>query len=648
MNCNKKRKIAVITTNMDVEYAAEIQRGIMGEAQAYCYDVYIFNAYVSSDETLKHNMGQYNIYTLANLSQFDGVIVFSNLIQGRMIYDMIEKRLEGIDIPVVGIDAPIGKHYCVGVENYQSMKNIVEHFIVHHNFTRINYISGQSFNTDSQMRLKAYCDALQEHGIPVEEARIFPGTFTSRHGREVAYEMLASGGELPQAVVCGNDGIALGFCSVLRERGIKIPEQIAVSGFDNTFEARNSVPRLTSVDRALENIGKEAVRKLKRCFEGKHPAENEVFPAVPVFAGSCGCEREEDGEINSIRQRYLQVVDHYEKHLTECNIMIEDLNDCKSFEDFLTRLKNYVEVLKCDRFYFCLDSELVEDLKQSDICDANRKFKKNLRTVGYAKEMAVPLAFESNKFVEYEAFPSKRMLPWQCEEADGCHVFVFFPVHFQDYCQGYVVIENSEYALNSPLFRTWLINLSNGLENLRKQADLKYTLGRLDRLYVMDYLTDLYNRYGFSRYTAENFQKCVREQRTLMILFADLDGLKKINDMYGHDKGDIAIKMIADALREACVRDEVCARFGGDEYVVYAADYDEEKAEDFCRRFDKALLHYKDVFKLPFTVSASLGYEVFVPSPEDSIDQYIERADQKMYNRKNNNRLLIDNVRIFS
>lgn len=638
MECDKKRKIAVITTNMDVEYAAEIQRGIMGEAQALNFDVYIFNAYVSSDETVKHNIGQYNIYTLANLSEFDGVIVFSNLIQGRLIYDTVEKRLEEIDIPVVGIDAPIGNHYCVGVENYQSMKDIVEHFIVHHNFTRINYISGQSFNTDSQMRLMAYCDALQEHGIPVEQARIFPGTFTSQHGREVALEMLASGKELPQAVVCGNDGIALGFCSVLREQGIKIPEQVAVSGFDNTFEARNSVPRLTTVDRSLENIGREAVRKIKRCFEGVHPSENEVFPAVPIFAGSCGCERKEDGEINSVRQRYLHMVDHYEKHLTESNIMIEDLNDSKSFDDFLTRLKHYVEGLECDRFYFCLDKELVEDLKQLGVSDTNRKFRNNLRTEGYAKEMAVPLAYEFNKFVEYGEFPSEWMLPWQQEKTDGSHIFIFSPVHFRDYCQGYVVIENSEYALTSPLFRTWLINLSNGLENLRKQANLKCMVERLDRLYVVDSLTDLYNRFGFSRYTAESFRTCVKEQKQLMVLFADLDGLKKINDMYGHDKGDIAIKTIADALREACIQGEVCARFGGDEYVVYAADYDEEKAENFCRRFEEALLHYNYAVKQPFSISASLGYEVFVPSPEDAIDKYIDRADKKMYNKKNEKR----------
>uniref|UniRef100_UPI004056A935 hypothetical protein n=1 Tax=Acetatifactor sp. TaxID=1872090 RepID=UPI004056A935 len=63
MMCANKKKIAVITTNMDVEYATEIQTGIIQEARVHHFDVYIFNAYVSSDEMVKHNIGQYNIYT---------------------------------------------------------------------------------------------------------------------------------------------------------------------------------------------------------------------------------------------------------------------------------------------------------------------------------------------------------------------------------------------------------------------------------------------------------------------------------------------------------------------------------------------------------------------------------------------------------
>jgi len=628
-----RKRIGVITTNIEVEYVSEILDGILKEAQRHHFDVYIFNANVSTDETLKHNAGQYNIYRLLNVVHFDGIIVFSNLIQGRTIYNVMVKRLESVEIPVVGIDAPFGQHYYVGVENYHSMKAVVEHFIEHHGFKKIDYISGQSFNMDSQLRQQAYCDALKEHGILIEEKRIFPGTFTTEHGRQVALQLVRSKEELPQAIVCGNDSIALGVCDVLKEYGIRVPEQVAVSGFDNMFEARNHVPRLTTVDRSLFSVGEAAMVKLATRLAGGNPAVSDLFPANPIFAGSCGCRCEEKGNIIKIRRRYLDLVDHYENHLYENNSMIEDLNDSTSYSDFVKRLKPYVEDLECTRFYLCLDRKLVDWLQKSDDLDGEEQAEEPLRTKGYGKTMCVAVAYEQGEYVTYEDFPSKQVVPWDTESQTE-QVLVFSPVHFQNICYGYVVVEGSEYVLSSALYRMWMINLCNSLENLRKQTNLQKILNQLDRTYVMDSLTRVYNRFGFSRYTKESFAECTRDKQRIMILFADLDGLKKINDRYGHDKGDLAIKTVAFALRRACINGEVCARYGGDEFVVYAAGYSEEDAKNFCRRFGEELDHYNKVLEQPFAIEASLGYELVVPRKKDAIEVYMEKADQKMYREK--------------
>ncbi len=634
MGHTDKKKIAIITTNMDVEYSVEILRGIQEEAKKCSCDISIFNAFVSQDEMIKHNIGQYNIYKLANLEVFDGVILFSNLIQGRQVYDSVIEQLKKANLPIVCIDAPVDGFYYVGVENYYSMKAVVEHFIEHHGFTRINYISGQSYNSDSQMRLDAYRDALTEHGIAVEEKRISYGTFSSWHGREAAMELLQSGRELPQAVVCANDAIAIGFIGVMQERGVRVPQDIAVSGFDNTFEARNSVPRLATVDRALVNVGREAVIKINSHLEGGRPKISEVFPAVPVFAESCGCYYEEHGEENSIRERYLLMAERIEHHLLQNAVMTEELNDSKSFDDMLKRLKGYISVLECDRFYFCLDSELVKYMRLAEKNSGEADEDYRLRTEGYAPTMSAVLCYEYGKYVEYDDFPTERMWPNPETEQEKQLNYVFSPVHFRDRCFGYVIVEGSEFVLSSILYRNWLINLSNSLENIRKQANLQRTLKQLDRLYIQDPLTGLYNRSGFARYTAESFRVCARENINVMILFVDMDGLKKINDKYGHDKGDMAIVAVADALRAACLDTEVCARFGGDEYVVYAEDYKEEDAKGFCARFEAWMEHYNIKLEQPFRISASYGYQIFVPEKEDVIDKYIDRADEKMYDAK--------------
>ncbi len=85
----KKRRIAVVVASMEVEYAGKTLQGIEKEAHALGMDVYVFNASVSTDETLKHNIGEYNIYNLIDYTLFDGVILFANLIQSYSVYNKI-------------------------------------------------------------------------------------------------------------------------------------------------------------------------------------------------------------------------------------------------------------------------------------------------------------------------------------------------------------------------------------------------------------------------------------------------------------------------------------------------------------------------------------------------------------------------------
>lgn len=314
--------------------------------------------------------------------------------------------------------------------------------------------------------------------------------------------------------------------------------------------------------------------------------------------------------------------------------MTEELNDSTSFDDMLKRLKGYVDVLGANRFYYCLDSGLVQYLRLADKSGSESPLASRLRTDGYAPVMSVVLAYEKGEFVEYEDFPTSEMLPGVDTSQDEANVFVFSPVHFRDRCYGYVVVEGSEFVLNSMLYRNWLVNMTNGLESIRKQANLQRTLRQVDKLYVTDPLTGLYNRSGFARHTADSFRVCAREKVSVMILFADMDGLKKINDRYGHDKGDAAIIAVAEALKGACLDSEVCARFGGDEYVVYAEDYSEADARRFCARFESGLEHYNMKKEQPFLVAASCGYRVFVPGEGDLIDKYIDSADEQMYEVK--------------
>ena len=635
----KKRRIAVVVASMEVEYAGKTLQGIEKEAHALGMDVYVFNASVSTDETLKHNIGEYNIYNLIDYTLFDGVILFANLIQSYSVYNKIIDAIKKSGIAAVSIDAEMEGFYFVGVENYRPMKEIVSHLIEDHGYTKINYISGQDFNSDSRERLSAYCDALEEHGIPVEEERIFRGAFINAHGRAAAEKMLEAPEKLPEAVVCATDAIAIGARSVFAGRGIEIPRQLALTGFDDTFGAKNSVPRITTVSRNQVQVGRKAVRKIAAVLDGRMTSQAERFPATPVFRESCGCTAGGRTEIVSLRRKYVETAQHYGRYLADGIVMVEELNDSRTLQDFLDCLQQYVRMLQCDSFYLCLDRKLVENLRaeqQGERVDmAKTRCGADYCVEGFPEIMTMAIACEGGKAVQYEDFPTEQLLPERHLSTDKNHTYMFSSIHFRNQCMGYSVVDNSSFAMSSPLFATWMINLCNGLENLRKQAHQRNMLRQLDRMYVTDSLTGLYNRFGFIRYAGAIFENCTARAESLMILFGDMDGLKKINDSFGHTEGDAAIQAAARALERACLGNEVCSRFGGDEFIVCAAGYSEEDAEAYESRLEEELEKINDSADKPYRVSMSCGFEVVVPQIGEVLNHYVDVADNRMYETKN-------------
>lgn len=630
----KKKKIVVIIASMEVEYSRRVLEGIEQETQRSNVDLYVFNANVNDDENLMYNTGEYNIYRLIDFSQFDGAILFANLIQSHTMHDKLIQSMQESRIPVVSIDAEIEGFHFVGDDNYAPLKDVVGHLIEKHGYRKINYISGQDFNFDSQERLRAYCDAMREHGLPVEEKRIFRGTFSNTHGRLSAEKMLESPELMPEAIVCATDWIAMGVRSALNERGIEIPRQIALTGFDDTFDGRNSIPSLTTVSKEQEEVGKYAV-KILLDEENKSKIDiNKRFSGKPIYRESCGCGREADVDELSVSRRYMDTINHYEKHLFDYSMMIEELNDCATFDEFIARLRESVEDLSCQRFYLCLDDALVAEMRESENRGIEKELYEEYYREGFPKTMTVALAVEHGKSVTYGKIQTAELFPQRDAEENTPHIFIFSPVHFGDRSMGYMVTDRSLFALQSHLYCTWVINLSNGLENLRKQCHQKKIVEQLSKMYVTDPLTGLYNRLGFSQLAEERYENCLKKQDSFMILFADLDCLKQINDRYGHDSGDEAIVTVADALRKASTENEICARFGGDEFLVYAQNYSAEDAEQFCARLTKALREENERYRRPYQVEVSYGYRVEIPEPGRSLDFYVEQADHVMYSCK--------------
>ncbi len=157
----------------------------------------------------------------------------------------------------------------------------------------------------------------------------------------------------------------------------------------------------------------------------------------------------------------------------------------------------------------------------------------------------------------------------------------------------------------------------------------------LRHLALTDELTCLYNRRGFFAAAVQQLKLAGRKAQSLLLLYCDVDNLKKINDSCGHGEGDLALIRTADALEQAFRDSDTLARLGGDEFVVLASEASSQTQEVLLRRLEKALKN-SSAGESRYELSLSVGVARFDPKHAVSLGELMAQADEAMYEQKRN------------
>ncbi|HLO86460.1 MAG TPA: sensor domain-containing diguanylate cyclase [Nostocaceae cyanobacterium] len=153
------------------------------------------------------------------------------------------------------------------------------------------------------------------------------------------------------------------------------------------------------------------------------------------------------------------------------------------------------------------------------------------------------------------------------------------------------------------------------------------------RISLTDELTGLNNRRGFFVLAEKQLKKAHKKNRPIHLLFIDLDGLKYINDHFGHDMGDVAIIGAATILKQTFQESGIVARLGGDEFVVFIQG-NQCDCDHFLEQLQNAINHFNQTQNQPFQISMSIGVQAHDPTQPISLDDLITLADVKMYQNK--------------
>ena len=582
----------------------------------------IFDCF-GKDQGDEKDDNEYAIFSLPDLRTFDGVIIQASQVVLEKARLRLSERIIEAGIPAVTIDCPVPGCQFIGIDNRQAQYDVTAHLIAKHGVRTMLYIAGLENNgcPEAADRLQGFLDACRDYQIPEENYSVFHGTWRTEDGNTAMRAWFEERRFLPDAVVSGNDEMALGAIEVLHEKGYVIPEDLIVTGFDYVASAQMIRPTLTSVRRDYSKLTRWAMNTLFDMLKGKVFTDGVRFPYELILTESCGCQRHNRQE--DYRPRYYAQTRFLKNFHTMQEKMAEKLFGAENIQSLMDAIEETISIFGCENVYLCLN----EDCFRQDDMENTAQGR-----VFFSETVALADCTKDNMTAEaghiYERFACKKLLPDRIMQEE--RLLFFYPLHYNQRSLGYLAMNSLSKAAKFNLHENVLSYLEVAIENVRQKMMLQHLNGKLDELYIQDALTGLYNRFGYERYAEEVYERIMSKTGTVQVAFIDMDDMKQINDNFGHKAGDEAIRTVSCLLSSVLGMDDFLMRYGGDEFLLITSGED----TDLTDRIEASSHAYQEKLGLPYSLSVSTGSCIASREEPLTLEECVKRADIAMYEVK--------------
>ena len=284
---DRERVIGVLTAQLDDAYQVGIWRGIEARARFRGVGVVTFvGQRVGAPDGVERATNV--AFEMAHRRSVQGLIVITSAIATYLDAAGIEELFgRRRSLPQVSVGVKVRNVPSVTVDGSGALRVVIRHLARDHGRKAFAVIDGPQGHQEAANRAAVLRGTLTELGIPLDPRLAAAGTFVRDSGARAALELISTGLPL-DALVCMNDSMALGAMDVLRQEGLRIPEDIAVVGFDGIEEGQYVTPPLTTVNQPLAELGSRAVDAVVDPMDGED-AHDLVLGCEPRIRQSCGC-----------------------------------------------------------------------------------------------------------------------------------------------------------------------------------------------------------------------------------------------------------------------------------------------------------------------------------------------------------------------
>lgn len=594
----------------------------------------IYTSFSDMLNSSSFDLGEKKVFDHIDYKRLDGLIIMGETIKDEAVLDSMVKKAKEHGVFTVCVDKSLDGCFNIEYDYRKAFEEIVRHVIEKHGCRTVNLVAGVKGNEFSEERVESCRAVMAAHGIELDSRRILYGDFWSGPTEREFDAFMKSGLEMPDVFICCNDTMAITVCTKLKEYGFSVPGDVLVTGFDGIIEEQYHIPRLTTGKQDTELAGEKAVDAVLDHVNGIDVGNSCIIEHKVILAHSCGCKkidyREATGQITPLFAMFTE---------DKCfDTFMSDFSISASAANTISELSEKILANRVYYGYYYYALSLNEDFM--NISDDYEKF------ITDSEENQ-----SSTRLILCETLFDRNFPPCFAdgpqhfdEAAESISVFLFWALHFQGKNVGCGTIGMSTgidgFTANDDIrhMTKYSRSLNHVLEIANSQSVLKKVIAKLQDLYIRDH-TGLYNRNGFFGEIAKHISNAKRNpKRTtyLVVISVDMDGLKFINDTYGHGEGDIAIKTVANALISVWGASEICSRFGGDEFTVASvcANDPENVGKNLIENIKKQLDNFNATSGKPYRVESSFGMQYAKIDKDFDVDALIKQADALMYSEK--------------
>ena len=622
----KKKKIAVFGNGWSSEYLELVIEGIRRAASKDGVDVFVFLSYLFWDAVSEESKSQLNIFHLPKPEDYDGAIMLTNTFNLECERERVCALFQRAGVPMVSTEVKVPGMAYVGTDNYEGMHELAEHLVKEHNVKRIVYVSGIDGNDECAIRKKTLLEVMKENDCELVDE--YHGDFGFNKANTETNAWLDNGNLLPDAFVCANDHMALGVISALHKHGYEVPQDVIVTGFDMVHEAKTSYPIIATVSRRWDRMGEMAYEELKNQIENPDPTAEKIYGSKFVASESCGCEadrRTANKRLEKSRNMYTEATrkDIIDLFLQNLRTEMSSVDTKEKFHSVASR-RFEREHYFGNNFCICLEPSFIEK--------DDEHYPERIR--GYSKHMDVLYMMENEESLPLRTFDVRELYPGYVKEEGKTNAYLFASLNHLQYVVGYVALKNDFNSVYNMDFKKWIADMDSMFMTIRQYIFAQQTNRKLRYVYMTDFLTGIYNRTGCEMEIFPYIESMKAAGKKTMLIFADIDCMKIINDEYGHLNGDLAIKATAEALCKSLPEDWHVGRYGGDEFVATGLCEDEEYAPELMKKLTESIKKIIESLKVGFNLTVSVGFTIIHPDDTKSVAEHIKVADEYMYEEK--------------